>query len=195
MNCQECKNIILSFEYDNLTDDLKSQFNSHINGCSKCRDELDNIKYMIEIIDAKTKPEKIHEFSDQIDQMFFKSKKSRSYLFSPHKWKLTSIAAVLIIFSLFFSLIITRNIFFKVNTFDKDNVNLILYELTHENPVNPPLYQENLVLESDLYSAESLYYENLDIYFLLTTLTDEELEEFNNILEENYKDILSMEGI
>jgi len=191
MNCQECKNIIFSYEYEKLTDDLRSQFYAHISSCSKCRDELDNMKYMIEIIDAKTKPDKIPELPDN----FLKSQKNRSHIFSPHRWKITSIAAVLIIFFLFFSLIITKKYFFKENTQDKNDVNMILYELTHESSIDIPQYQENLVLESDLYSAESLYYENLDIYFLLTTLTDEELEEFNNILEENYKDILSMEGI
>lgn len=196
MNCNRSFQIINNWSFSEISPQQKELFFQHLNKCPDCLKLYNQTKKTIELIDKATKPVKVPSppeyLINQIKTKHLNQKSKRSW---GDYLKYTAIAASFLITLLAATIVIPM---FKSRSelSDMNKVNQVLYQLS-ENQLSDInyQYQEQIAYEDELYAAESLYFNQEDIYFLVSSLSDEELEEFNDMLTSKYPDMLTMGGI
>lgn len=187
MECKEFKKILYSIPIDELDKEKKEEFFTHSNLCPECKIELETVKKMIKTFEIVTVPGEIPEPTYYFGKPKRKERKYTYTLMNPKKIRKSSllIAAVAVFLIVVMGKI--TNFFLPEKESDFAEVNSALYEIAEIENIG-----DNIYLEEQYYKAESLYISEEDIYFLLSTLSDDELEEFNNILINEYGEKLSL---
>ncbi|MGC9365658.1 MAG: hypothetical protein ACP5FK_01255 [bacterium] len=196
MTCSQAKTIINNWELTALTPPEKELFFQHIDKCTDCHKLYTQTKKTIEIIDKATQPLEVPAIPEHFIHIV---KSPQLHQRQKHSWtnyfKYTAIAASFIIIIFAATIIIPRLIPGNQET-EVNQVNEVLYQIS-ENQLSDinDQYQQQIAFEDELYSAESLYFSQEDIYFLVSSLNDDELEAFNDLLTTNYPDMITMGGI
>lgn len=196
MTCSQARTIINNWELHQLTSPEKELFFQHLHKCPACAELHSQTKKTIEIIDKATQPLKVPVMPQHIINL---AKSPQLHQRRKHSWaslvKYTAIAACFIIIVFSATIVIPRLIPDNQQT-EFNQVNQVLYQIS-ENQLSDisEQYQQQIAYEDELYAAESLYFSQEDIYFLVSSLDNDELEEFNQLLMSNYPDMITRGGM
>ncbi|MBN1149649.1 zf-HC2 domain-containing protein [candidate division WOR-3 bacterium] len=177
-SCSDFLEALYDYSFKDMDESDLASFLDHAEKCPACKKAYENTLFISEVLDKTTAPQviPIHRFA-------YPKTNSRVFLMS----------RILVAAALFtFFILLTLPQKELINNTDLREANSALFEVSF---FSSPEILERAVYESRTLQAESLYYYQEDMYFLLNSIDEDEFVSLNNKLKKDLFFKTSVGGI